>query len=181
MRLTLIRFIFISLIAAFACGSAAAQAADNGSLFGKPDDKDSPSGVRDMLKRMEIEKDKKEFAELQDRGKEAAELSDELQRSIDVHHGELTSEDRVKLDTLEKMVKRIRRDLGGSDDDTVDKDDVDAEKKPASVNEGFASLRSETVKLNEELQKTSRFTVSTSAIRLSNVVLRLTRSLKFWK
>jgi hypothetical protein len=183
MPLSLIRLIFLFAILAAASGAALAQAADGGPLFPRQgDEKDSPMGFREMLKKMEIEKQKKEFEEMQDRGKQAVELSNELERSI-ASHDRFSEGDKAKLDTLEKLVKRIRRDLGGSDDDQMDGGDntEEAEQKPANLVDGFKSLQSYTVKLVDELQKTSRFTVSTAAIRSSNSVLRLTKYLKFWK
>lgn len=179
MRRTLFKFLFISVAAVFACGSAWAQAADNGSIFAK-DDKDAPIGFRDMVKKLEIERDKKDFADMQDRGRHALELTNELERSMD--HGQpFTNEDRTKVDSLEKLVKKIRRDLGGSDEDEDDPENADAVKKPGSFVEAFRTLQSVTVKLVDELQKTSRFTVSAAAIRSTNAVLRLTRYLKFGK
>lgn len=139
-----------------------------------------PSGVRDMLKKLEIEKVKKDFEEMQKRGKQVLELSDDLEKSIKTNN-QFTEKDRAKLETLEKLVKKIRGELGGSDDAEPDKNDADFNKKPADVVEGLKFLRTSTIKLVEDLKKTTRFTVSLAAIQSSNAVLRLTRLLKFWK
>jgi len=181
MRISLIRFLFLTTIVAAACGIAAAQGADGGPLFGRGEDRNEPMGFRDMVKKLQIEKEKKEFEEMQDRGKQALEISNELEKSV-ADKGQFTDADKAKLETLEKLVKRIRRDLGGSDDDkTTDDDGDETEKTPASVVEGFKTLQDSTFKLVDELQKNSRFTVSTAAIRSTNAVLRLVRSLRFWK
>ena len=182
MRRSLVRSLFLMAIIAAAFGAAAAQGADNGSMFPKQDDKDAPMGFRDMMKKLEIERSKKDFEEMQDRGKQALEISNELEKSVESSE-QFTETDKAKLETLEKLVKQIRRELGGSDEDPAEATDDAAvpDKKPSSISEAFKSLQSITVKLVDELQKTSRFTVSTAAIRSSNAVLRMTKFLRFWK
>ena len=72
--------------------------------------------MREMLEKMRIEKDKKDHEEMIQRGQEALDLSDELEKAIESDQ-KLTQKDIEKLDTLEKLVKKIRSELGGGDDD----------------------------------------------------------------
>lgn len=182
MRLSLIRLILLSSLLAAGCVGVLAQGADNGSLFPKQDDKDAPVGFKEMLKKLEIDRQKKDFEEMQARGKQALELSSELEKST-AGRERFTEAERAKLETLEKLVKRIRRELGGSDDDEmeIDSKPAAAVERPSSIADGFRSLKEVTVKLVDELQKTTRFTVSTAAIRSSNAVLRMAKFLRFWK
>ena len=170
----------ILAIVLFACSFAAAQGT-NPSIFPRGEEKEDPAfGVKDMLMKLQIEKDKKDFVEMQERGKQVLDISNELEKSAEKSN-QLSEKDKAKLANLEKLVKKIRKDLGAGDDE--DKDDADATeqpKKPSSIVEGMKALRSTTLKLVDELQKTSRFTVSAAAIQTSNAVLRMTRFLKFW-
>jgi hypothetical protein len=173
-------FLFIFLTGCF-CVAALGQGTDasNGSLFGKNDDKDSPKSVKEMLLKMQIDKEKKEFQEMLDRGEEAVKLSEQVERSYETRGG-LTEDDRRKIDTVEKLVKKIRGELGGSDDETAADDDASTnEKKPTDVVGGIKYLRTSTERLLEELKKTSRFTISAAAIQSSNAVLRVARFLRF--
>ncbi len=176
-----IRLLIILTIGTFSFAVAAGQATGGvPSLFPKPDDKnDGPNSVQEMLKKLEIEKDKKDFEQMQSRGKQALELSTELDKTVEAGN-QLTEKDKAKLATLEKLVRKIRSDLGASDTDADDEEKAVAKDKPLSFAAGFKSLQSATVKLVGELEKTSRFTVSVTAIQTSNAVLRIAKFLKFW-
>jgi len=137
-----------------------------------------PKGVREMMDKLRIEKEKKDYAEMLERGEEALKISDELDASLSKSLT-LTEKDRKKLATLEKLVKRIRSDLGGDDDDTAETDEKD--EMPSTIVQGFKTLRNTTVRLVDELKKTTRFSISAAAIQTSNAVLRMTRYLKFWR
>ena len=62
----------------------------------------------------------------------------------------------------------------------LDPAEVQANARPKDVVDGFKVLRSNTIKLVDELNKTTRFTISAAAIQTTNTVLRITRFLKFW-
>lgn len=176
----LIKLLVILVFGTFALAGANAQTG-NASPFAKEDDKsEGPMGVKEMLKKLEIEKEKKDFEEMRSRGKQALDLSNELAKSFDAHN-QLSEKDRTKLATLEKLVRKIRSDLGASDTDADDAGDLKPEANPSSAAEGFKDLRTATIKLVDELQKATRFTVSVTAIKTTNAVLRLARFLKFWK
>ena|SRR5258707_15786617 len=152
-------------------GWAFSQTADNSapSNFGK-EDKDSSRGVRSMLFKMQVEKEKKEFQEMLDRGEEAAKLTEQVQKSFE-SHGALSSDDRQKIEEVEKLVKKIRSELGGSNDDDAD------DKPPTDVVGGVKYLRDSATKLLSELKNSSRFTISAAAIESSNAVLKVARFL----
>lgn len=153
--------------------AAAGQVADtNGPPnFGRNDDRDSPRNVKEMLFKMQMEKEKKEFQAMLDRGEEAAKLTEQVSRSFESHKS-LTDDDRQKIVEVEKLVKKIRSELGGSDDD-----DDDAIEKPSDVVTGVQYLRNSATKLLLELKNSSRFTISAAAIQSSNAVLKVVRFL----
>lgn len=175
-----IQIIFVLLFALFGSTFAFAQAADATSpLFPKENQKEQVGGLREMLEKMRIEREKKDHEDMIRRGQEALDLSNELEKAIESEQ-KLTPKDIQKLDALEKLVKKIRGELGGGDD--VDNDDDEkAVENPSSIVNAFKNLRSATVKLVDELKKTTRFSISAAAIKSSNSVLRIARFLRFWK
>ncbi|MEQ1605612.1 MAG: hypothetical protein ABL999_12165 [Pyrinomonadaceae bacterium] len=173
-------FIFLAAVFSAASFSICAQNADGrGSIIPKAndagDDDDKPKSFKETLVKLRIEKEKKEFDEMLGRGEEALKLSEELEKAYE-QNGRLNNNEITKLATVEKLVKKIRSELGGDDDESDD--------KPAAVQASVAqrdlikSFRSTTVKLFEELKKTTRFTVSAAAIQTSNAVLRLAKFLR---
>jgi hypothetical protein len=118
-----------------------------------------------------------------DRGEEALRLASQLETAFEQNKN-LTPQDRAKLQSLENVVEKIRNELGGGDDEGIDDGNhmkpVD-EPKPSTLEEGFKYLHSTTLKLVDELKKTTRFTISAIAIQSSNSVLRLVKFLRLRK
>ncbi len=131
--------------------------------------------VSEMLAKQRMAKAKKDHEEMVARGNEALEIAAELDKRVN-ESKLLTPTDQKKVQELEKLVTRIRRDLGGGGDglQTFDKN----ERRPSDVREAISYLKDTTGKLVEELQKTSRFTISAVAISTSNAVIRLTHFLR---
>jgi len=162
-----------------------AQSADNKTtIITKPgegdDDEDRPKNFKETLVKMRIEKEKKEFDEMIGRGEEALKLSEELEKAYTIN-GRLNPNELNKLATVEKLVKKIRNELGGDDDDQSDDDKAEASRlqiTPMAQGDAIKSFKSTTLKLFEELKKTTRFTISAAAIQASNAVLKLTRFLR---
>jgi hypothetical protein len=176
---------FRSLVAAslaflFSVAAFGQNAENNSASIGKPDDKENtPKGLKETLVKMQIEREKKDFQEMLDRGEEAAKLSVQVERSFE-SRGVLTEEDRQKIDSVEKLVKKIRGELGGSDDDNSEEDDAQTkDKPPTDIVSGVKYLRDSTSRLLDELKKTSRFSISAAAIQSSNAVLKIARFLRF--
>ncbi len=168
----------VVLVMAF---SAIAQNADNRSPLGKPaSEEDQPKNVREMFSKMRVEQRKKEYDEMLQRGEKALKLSEQLETSFS-QNNQLSQADKEKLNDLEKIVKKIRSDLGGDDDEGASDDQNETAKsdKPADLVDGFKILQSNTVKLVNELKKTSRFSISAVAIQSSNSILKLVRFLRF--
>ncbi len=173
-RISLTTLFFILLTAGVQIGLS--QSADNrGSILpGNQDEDDQrPKSFRETLQKMRIDKEKKEYAEMIERGEEALKISTELETSFQ-KNGSLQPNEISKLNEVEKLVKKIRSELGGDDDDDKKTSPVESTRKSDLI----SSFRSSAEKLLDELKKTSRFTVSAAAITASNTVLRLTRLLK---
>jgi len=139
---------------------------------------DLPKGIKETLAKGRIDREKKDFAELLKRGEEAVKLSDELEKSF-VQNNQLSSEDRKKLDRLEKLVKKIRQDIGGKDDESAD--NFESKNHQSSMHTALKFLQTNTVKLVDELKKTSRHSISVVAVESSNLLLTIVRFLRFGK
>lgn len=157
--------IFISLLAVI-FGSAIIACAqidptDAGSI--SPATRFQKQAMERMLSERRAKERKKDFEELIQRTEEAKTLSEKLERSL-LEHQQVTPQDAADLKSLEKLVSKILDEMGGDDDD--------AEKpKKLSFQDAVKFLRSATVDLADEVQKTSRFSISVVAIKTSNALL----------
>ncbi len=155
-----------------------AHAQSDSSEFGKPSGQskeDLPKGIKETLAKGRIDREKKDYEELLQNGEEAAKLSDSLEKTF-TESNKLSAEDQKKLDRLEKLAKKIRRELGASDEN--DTEDV---RKLSSMREAFKTLQSSTEKLVTELKKTTRYSISVIAIQSSNAFLNVVKFLRFGK
>ena len=178
-------FIRILLLAG-ACLLAAsplfAQAgADGRPLFGQHSDDEHPQGLKEGLEKLRIEKEKKDHDQMLARGEEVVKISQEVQRSFE-KGGSLTRDDLDKVAKVEKLVKKIRDELGGDNDgDGVSGSDGDGsenEALPSSTNGAVEELKTKSDSLFDQLKQTTRFTISAAAITSANTVLRIARFLK---
>ena len=149
---------------------------------GAPRRADSPFGLRDMIAKQRAERDKKDHEMMLERGDEALRLTKQLEVSFEQNNG-FSASDRERLESLEKVVSKIRKELGGDDDsdDGANAEKSEDEPRPSSMEEAFKYLRSTTVKLVDELKKTTRFSISAAAIHSSNTVIKLARFLRLRK
>ena len=172
----------LTIVVVLVCAVAAfAQDAEDNSPGSTKREAVQPKTFREMMQKMRIDQEKKDYEEMLDRGQQAAKISDQLEQTFE-QRASLSRSDREMLDDLEKLVKKIRGELGGDDDDDVDADaPPNDDSKPKSAADGFRSLQTLTVKLVDELKKTSRFGISAVAIQSSNAVLKVVRFLKFSK
>lgn len=148
--------------------------------FSNPNDprkEELPQGIKENLAKQRIEQEKKDYEDLVQRGEEALKLSEELEKAFAANNA-LSSDDRKKLDQLEKLVKKIRSDLGGDDDDETS---ITEDNSPLSMVNAFKVLQENTAKLVEELKKSTRYTISAVAIRSTNLLLRVVKFMRFGK
>lgn len=132
--------------------------------------------VKEMLSKQQSEHEKKEYEELLKRADAVLEISDELD-TVQKSGLPLSNDDKKKLVDLEKIVRKIRGDLGGDDDEGEDQDEV-SDLQPRDQKDGLTALRHHTLELVEEVRKTTRYSTSATAIQSSNSVLRILRFLR---
>lgn len=153
---------------------ALGQSADNTSpmLPRKDDGENQPRSLKEMMYKMQVDKDKRDHDEMLERGERLLKLTEELETTIEQTE-QVTDADRDKLETVEKLTKKVLGELGGDDDIPAES----AEVMPSGSADGAKLLREKTLLLVDELKKTSRFSISATAIELSNAVLRIARFL----
>lgn len=151
--------------------------------FGKPgavskEKDDLPKGIKETLAKGRIDREKKDYEELLQNGEEAAKLSESLEKTF-AESNKLSVEDQKKLDRLEKLAKKIRRELGANDNDNEDA--TEEVENPSSLREAFQALQSSTGKLVAELKKTTRYSISVLAVQSSNAFLKVVKFIRFGK
>lgn len=170
---TLFSIILLALCAAVTSAQSASNDPWPNSDRKKQDD---DSHVKAMLAKQQTAREKKEYADLVERSEAALRLSEELAAAFN-RQSELTHSERKRLESFEKLVGKIRDDLGGKDDDeaSVAEEEKDS---PKDVREGFRYLKRSTEQLVSEIKKSTRFSVSVVAIESSNTLIRLARFLR---
>ena len=167
----------LGLFAVLAAGSVSAQGQmDPFNRDPRREREEEAKVIKDMLAKQQSERDKKEHEELLKRAEDALEISDQLDKALQ-DGGQLDSAEEKKLVELEKVVKKIRDDLGGDDDEEAEKEA--GAFGPKDLRDVFVALRKSTLQLVDEVKKTTRFSISAAAIQSSNTVLRLVRLLRF--
>ncbi|HEX8248951.1 MAG TPA: hypothetical protein VF599_12305 [Pyrinomonadaceae bacterium] len=168
----LIFFFFVLGFAALGVSAQMPDASGRDSRSGRPEE--LPKALKESMQKGRIEEEKKEYEAMIKRGEEAAKLSEELSKSFEQNQA-LSAEDVKKLARLEKLVKKIRDDLGGEDDSEADA------SKPSSLTTALKSVQENASSLLSALKKTTRLTISAVAIESSNAVLKLVRFIRFYK
>ena len=164
--------IFALVLTALAAPAAFGQLIDASTRSGRPKQEEPPpKNVLEHQAKVRIEQEKKEYDELVKRTEEAAQLSKELENSF-AGSQQLSAEDRKKLDRLEKLLKKIRGDLGG------DETEEEENKEPSSLRNAFNTLQADATKLFDEVKKSTRYSISVVAIQSSNALIRLVRFIR---
>jgi hypothetical protein len=169
-------FAFIVVFGTFVCVNA--QAADASTANGRPDPRqlDMPDSFKENLAKQRIKSEEKEYQELVKRGEEAAKLGEELSQSWETSQ-KFSSEDEKKILRLEKLVKKIRSDLGAeSEDKESEKEEFE---KTSNFQKAVKNIREDTANLISEIKKIGRHSISVIAIESSNTLLKLVRFLRF--
>ena len=140
--------------------------------------------LKAMLAKQQAERDKRDHQQMLERGEQALKLANQLEASFQENKN-LSPQDKARLESLKDVVEKIRKELGGGDDGGIDEEHDYAkpseELRPSTMEEAFKYLQTTTVKLVDELKKTTRFTISAIAIQSSNNVLRLVKFLRLRK
>lgn len=169
MTLKMFRLVF-SLALIFTASLCVNAQIDAGTPDGKPRREEVPKGIKETLKKHEIERIKKEYEELLEQGEEAFKLSEEIEKSFEQNQ-RLSAADNEKLERLEKLLKKIRKKLGGDDDEAE-------EEKLSTFQTAIKRLKNTAGDLLDELKKTSRYSISALAIQSSNSLLKIVEFIK---
>lgn len=127
-------------------------------------DVDFGSRETDARTRLILKAEKKAYEEHVARAKEASDLAAELKTSYAATNV-LNAADQKKLERLEKLTKRIRNEVGGSEMDADPKD------LPNTVTDGINAMADMAKELYDEVEKTPRRVVSASLIEQANKLL----------
>ena len=153
-------------------GSSAARAhAAHSATISKSDDKrndgiDFGNRETDARTRLILKKEKKDYEEHVERAQEARDLAAELQKTYEIAHS-FNAADYKKLERLEKLTRRIRNEVGGS------QTDADPKELPRTHDEAVSLLADMAKELCDEVEKTPRRVVSTSIIDQANKLIAL--------
>jgi hypothetical protein len=130
------------------------------------DDNDVDFGSRetDARTRLILKAEKKAYEEHVARAKEASDIATALKTSYAVANA-FNAADQKKLERLEKLTKRIRNEVGGSEMDANPKD------IPNTVGDAVNALADMARELYDEVEKTPRRVVSASLIEQANKLL----------
>ena len=164
----------MSILLLLASFSTAIAQSDASTRSGRPDlsKEDLPTGIKETLAKARLKTEEKEYGELLERAEQAAKLGEELKLVFEKNQ-RLDSEDFKKIESLEKLVKRIRRDLGGKSDS----EKADNYQMP-SLRNAFSEIQNIALDLSQELKKSTRYTVSVKAVENSNELLMLMQYIK---
>lgn len=160
------------LICALCAASAFAQSsgvdASKRSASDRGDDRMAPSeGMLEMQFRWKVRAAEKEYNEILERSRDVLETSQALKAAFE-QNNRFASADVEKLQPLEKQIKKIRKSLGGDDDE-----ELSAEAQPSSLADALAKFHEISRSLNEQLKKSTRHQISASSIENANQMLDL--------
>lgn len=120
----------------------------------------------DARTRMILKKEKKDYEEHVERAKEARDLAAELQKTFEIARS-FNAADYKKLERLEKLTRRIRNEVGGSNTD------ADPKELPRTQSEAVPLIADMAKELCDEVEKTPRRVVSTAIIDQANKLIAL--------
>lgn len=166
----------LTLILLFSSAVCICAQADAATRSGVPQKEDLPVSIQESLAKQRIEREKKDFAELLEHGREAIKITGELEKSFGETY-QILVEDKKKLDRLEKVLKKIRREIGAGDG----AEEIEISNEPLSVMNALKQMKDTSIKLVDELDKTTRYSVSVIAVESSNLLLKVVKFLRTGK
>jgi hypothetical protein len=168
------KLLFIAFIVLTVCAGAAplVRAQGNSNDPFSPGNNDPQQDVllgspeAEMRARLEIQRAKKLRRENLDRAREVAQLGIELREDYTKNRS-FDRPEIKKLERMEKLVRRIRSEAGGSDDDEM------LEDQPRELDGALTRIADYSVELRKGVEKTPRLVVSASVIERANQLLEL--------
>jgi len=126
---------------------------------------DIGSHEREMRARLALRSQKKLYEENLARARETSELATQLLDSYQAKKS-FNSEDRKKLERMEKLTHRIRNEAGGTETD------IEIELSPV-IETAMKSVAETADDLRKEVEKTPRHVISTTVIDQANKLIGL--------
>lgn len=117
-------------------------------------------------KRLALKEEKKNHEEHVERAQETRDLAAELQKTYETARS-FNAADFKKLERLEKLTRRVRNEVGGS------QTDADPKELPRTHDEAVSMLADVAKELCDEVEKTPRRVVSASIIDQANKLIAL--------
>jgi hypothetical protein len=155
----------VMLSAAATWSQAPPQKSPRASISDKPDgDVDFSQRERDMQTRLILKAEKKAYEDHLARAREARQLATDLQRAFESRNS-FTPEDQKRLERLEKLTRRIRNEVGGSDSESKP-DDL-----PTEVGKAVAEIAEMTRDLAKQVEKTPRRVLSAAIVDQANKLI----------
>jgi hypothetical protein len=127
---------------------------------------DSGSAAEEMHVRRAIRLAEKDHLENLDRAREAAKISAELKTTF-ITAKVLSPADRKKLDKIEKLMRRIRSEAGGSDSE------VTLDQVPKDLESALTRIADVSDQVRKEVEKTPRQVISACVIERANQLLEV--------
>jgi hypothetical protein len=163
MKFRVVAFVFCIVLWAPALSAQSSQ---------PPESEEQNETMRDTLKRMQIKREEQDHKKILDKGIQIKEHAAKLAK--EAVGNTLPREMDKKLREIEKSAKQIRSDFGGNGEN----DNDPLEQPPANLRDAIKRLDETSVKLNEELGKTSRRVISVSVIEAATDVVQLVRNIR---
>jgi len=139
---------------------------------GSKDDTRFGTPEAEMRSKLELKDEKKKYDEHVARAKEVSQLASQLATSFENHKSFLT-EDGKKLERLEKLVKRIRNEAGGGENDDDAGKDI-----PAGMDQLVKKVSSMADDLEKQVEGTPRNVVSAAVIDQANKLLGMIQHIR---
>ena len=133
------------------------------------DDLNRPLTVQESLTRARIAAAEQEYHKIKQIAGELTLLAKDLHRTSQ-GQVELTSDNKKKLDKLEKLAKKVRSEEGGSDDDLVD--------KPADLDSALKQLELAAIDVDAEIKDLNRYGISARLVGKVNEIISLAKFIK---
>ncbi len=147
-------------------GASSSQRRNDSPFSGSPEE--------ELRSRAAIKQAEESHQETIERAKENARLGSDLRLAFEKHQT-LGREETKTLERMEKLARKIRGQIGGSEDDQV------LENPPQELTAAIILLAEASEDLQKCVLKTSRHVVSTSIIERANKVLELIRHIRSFK
>ena len=169
-RIFIILFIAMMAVNVNAQQSSGADASKRSSYERREDDPLNEN-VLEMNYKWRLREEEKEYQETVERTDQIARLSEELNESF-AQNEKLVTEDAAKLNALEKLLKKVRKNLGGNDDEELEF------SRPSALKDALKRLGETSKLLNAELKESTRYEISADSIENINTMLKLIESVR---